>query len=119
MYYKEEWLEEFSDSEGTFYNGNEIDNNDESYNENNEQQQLSQGFGSSCYKIDTPILLQTLINDFAVCKHYSGTLYLLKMSAKVWETRTRYFKKEPDFLTDQPRICYIFMLCRIKSIFLN
>ena len=27
-YHKEEWLEEFLDSKGTFYNGNESDNND-------------------------------------------------------------------------------------------
>ena len=36
-YYKEEWLEEFLDSKGVFYSGNEKDNNDESYNKNNEQ----------------------------------------------------------------------------------
>ena len=28
-YYKEEWLEEFLDSKGAFYNGNESDINDE------------------------------------------------------------------------------------------
>ena len=43
-YYKEERLEEFLDSKGAFYNGNESDNDDESYNENNEQQQLPKGF---------------------------------------------------------------------------
>ena len=37
-YYKYERLEEFLDSNGAFYNGNESDNDDESYNENNEQQ---------------------------------------------------------------------------------
>ena len=42
-YYKEAWLEEFLDSKGAFCNGNENDNNDESYNENNEQQQLAEG----------------------------------------------------------------------------
>ena len=50
-----------------------------SCNENNEHQQLPEGFSNSCYKIVTPILLQKLINDFAVCKHqkhYSGTLLL-------------------------------------------
>ena len=77
-YYKEEWLEEFLDSKGAFYNGNESDNNDESYNENNEQQQLPEGFANSCYKIVSPILLQKLINDFAVCRHYSGTLLLVE-----------------------------------------
>ena len=30
-YYKEEWLEEFLDSKGAFYNGNESDNNNESF----------------------------------------------------------------------------------------
>ena len=47
-------------------------------NENNEQQQLPEGFANSCYKIVSPILLQKLINDFAVCKHYSGTLLLVE-----------------------------------------
>ena len=42
--YKEEQLEEFLDSKGPFYNGNESDNDYESYNENNEQQQLLEGF---------------------------------------------------------------------------
>ena len=69
-------MEEFLDSKGAFYNGNECDNNDESYNENNEQQQLPEGFANSCYKIVSPILLLKLINDLAVCKHYSGTLLL-------------------------------------------
>ena len=36
-YYKEERLGESLDSKGAFYNGNESDNDDESYNENNEQ----------------------------------------------------------------------------------
>ena len=39
--------------------------------ENNEQQQLSEGFANSCYKIVSPILLQELINDFDVYKHCS------------------------------------------------
>ena len=46
--------------------------------ENNEQQQLFEGFANSCYKIVSPILLQELINDFAVCKHCSGTLLLVE-----------------------------------------
>ena len=44
--------------------------------ENNEQQQLSEGFANSCYKIVSSILLQELINYFAVCKHCNGTLLL-------------------------------------------
>ena len=54
-------------------------NDDENYNENNGQQQLPEGFANSCYRIVTPILLQKLINDFAVCKHqkhYSEALLL-------------------------------------------
>ena len=72
---------EFLDSKGAFYNVNESDNDDENYNEYNGQQQLPEGFASSCYKIVTPILLQKLINDFAVCKHQkhcSGALLLAK-----------------------------------------
>ena len=40
--------------------------------ENNEQQQLPEGFTNICCKIVSPILLQELVNNFAVCKH--GTL---------------------------------------------
>ena len=78
--YKEEWLKEFLDSKGAFYNGNESDNDDETYNENNEQQQLLEVFANKCYKIVSPILLQKLINNFGVCnhqKHCSETLLLL------------------------------------------
>ena len=48
------------------------------YNENNEQQQLREGFANNCYKIVSPILLQKLINSFAVCKQYSQTLLLVE-----------------------------------------
>ena len=54
-YYKEKQLEEFLDSQCAFYNGNETDNDEESYHENNEQQQLLEGFVNSCYKIGLPI----------------------------------------------------------------
>ena len=57
-HYKEERLEEYLDSENAFCNGNESDNDHESYNENNEQQQLPEGFVNSCYKIVSPILLR-------------------------------------------------------------
>ena len=67
LYYKEEWLEEFLDSKGAFYNANERDNNDESL-----------GFANSCYKIVSSILLHKLINDFAICKYYGGTLLLVE-----------------------------------------
>ena len=55
---KEERLDEFLGNKGAFYNVNESDNNDESYNENNGQEQLPEGFASSCYKIAKPVLLQ-------------------------------------------------------------
>ena len=77
-YCKEEWLEEFLESKGAFCNGNESDNDDESYNENNKQQHLSEGFANSCCKIVSPIFLQKLINNFPVCKHSSGTLLLVE-----------------------------------------
>ena len=43
-YYKEEWLEDFLNSKGAICNGNESDNDVESYNESNEQHQLPEGF---------------------------------------------------------------------------
>ena len=46
--------------------------------ENNEQQQLSEGFANSCHKIVSPVLLQELIKDFSVCKYCSGTLLLVE-----------------------------------------
>ena len=82
-YYKEEQLEVFLDSKGAFYEcDNESDNDDENYNENNRQQQLSEGFANSCYKIVTSILLQKLISDFASANTKSNVaehFYLLKM----------------------------------------
>ena len=43
--------------------------------ENKEQQQLSEDFAISYYKIVSPILLQELINDFAVSKRCHETLF--------------------------------------------
>ena len=60
-YNQEEWLEEFLDDKGAFYNGSETDdtdNDDENCNENNKQQQLSESFANSCYKIVSLILLK-------------------------------------------------------------
>ena len=44
----------------------------------NEQQQLSEGFANSCYKIISPVLLQALTNDFAIYKHCITTPSLVK-----------------------------------------
>ena len=62
-------------------NGSESDDSDsddENYYKDNERQQLFEAFANSYYKINVPILLQTLINDFAVCKHCSRILLLDK-----------------------------------------
>ena len=78
--------------------------------ENDEQQQLSDGFANSCYKIVLPILLQELITILRSVSTVVEHFYLLKMKliAKVWETRTTYLKKKPGLLIDQPRTCRIF-----------
>ena len=76
-YNQEEFLEEFLDDKDAFYTCSEShdsDNDDENYNENNEEQQLSEDSANSCYKIVSPILLQELINYSAVCKHCNGTI---------------------------------------------
>ena len=67
-YNQEEWLEELLDNKGRFYNGSESDDsdNDDEICENNEQQQLSEGFANNSYKIVSSILLQELINNFAL-----------------------------------------------------
>ena len=85
---KEERLDEFLGNKGAFYNVNESDNNDESYNENNGQEQLPEGFANSCYKIAKPVLLQKLINMFPSASTRSTIAecsYLLKMQAAVLE----------------------------------
>ena len=46
--------------------------------ENNEKQQLSEGFANSYYKIVSPILLQKIINNFSIYKHCSGTLLIVE-----------------------------------------
>ena len=68
------------DGKSAFYNGSESDGSntdDENYNENNDQQQLPEGFSKCCNKIFLPILLE-LYRNFAICKHCSGTLLLLE-----------------------------------------
>ena len=119
---KEQRLEKLSDSKGALYNGNESDDSDDdedNYNKNNEKQQLSEGFANSCYKIVSPILLQELINDFAVCKHCTGPLLPVEDGnhAKNNGNQNLMFKNELHFLIDQPRTCRIFMLCCIISVF--
>ena len=70
--------------------------------ENNEQQQLSEGFANSCYKIDLLFLLQELINSSVVCKHSTEALLLVEdvTASLALKNRAAYFNKEPYFLID-------------------
>ena len=83
-----------------FFNRNESDNDDEGYTE---QQQLLEGFTNSCQQLPIVfVLLQKLINDFAVCKDCSETLLLVEDISHGFGNKTTYFKKKPHFLLDQP-----------------
>ena len=69
------------DNKDGFYNDSESDdsdNDDEIYNENNEQQQLSEGFANNCYKTVSPILLQDLIKTLQSASTVVVHFYLLK-----------------------------------------
>ena len=71
-----------------------IGGDDQNYNENNEQQHLTQFFANNCYKIVSPALLQELIKDFAVCKHCSGTLLLVEDVSHAFGNQNYVFQKE-------------------------
>ena len=56
----------------------------------------------NCCKIVSPILLQKLINDFALCKHYTvleeyGTLHVKIGSFQLFESHTNYTKTKSLF----------------------
>ena len=85
-----------------------------------EEQQLSEGFANSCYKIVSPVLLQELNNNFAVCQHCSGTLLLVEdVTSSHGLGNLNYIFQKGATLFKQPRTCRIFMLGCIKSIFFN
>ena len=67
--------------------------------ENNKQQQLSESFANSCYRIISPIFLQELINDFAAYKHCIGTLLLVEdvTSSHVWKLELHISKRNHTF----------------------
>ena len=67
------WRQSFTDENTFFYRTPLV-----AASENNEKQQLFEGVANSCQKTVSPILLQELINDFAICKHCSGTLLLIE-----------------------------------------
>ena len=54
------------------------DSDNETYNENNDQQQLPEGFANSCYKKAGPLILLKVISNFAVGKQCSGTLLVVE-----------------------------------------
>ena len=107
---KEEWIEEFLEGEGAFYNGSESgdsDNEDENNNENNDQQQLPEGFANSCYKIVPPILLLELINDFVVCNHCSRTLLLVEDVGQGFGNQNYISRSGRYNLEDFAFLCYV------------
>ena len=78
--------------------------------ENNEQQQLSEGFANSCYKIVSPILLQELINDSVVCKH-CGRTFLLSENVTLSVYKTQVSRLSEDVLG-------VFRMSYTRSIYL-
>ena len=84
--------------------------------ENNEQQQLSEGFANICYKVVSSICLQELINNFAVCKHCSGALLLVEDSHGFRATLfNRSTCKMPHFYVALHKV-YIFLTMLLTSL---
>ena len=78
-YNQEEWLKEFLEDKGIFYNNSDSDSgtyNESSSDGDDEQEEVCESFNNSSLKIVSPLLLQELINDFAVCKHCGGKLFV-------------------------------------------
>ena len=98
-YYKEEWLKEFLKVIIMIRVILKIINSSSYRRED---------FANSCYKIVSTFFLQKLINDLPSASTIVEQVYLLKLSATVFETRTRYFKREPHFLKNQPRTWQLF-----------
>ena len=79
-YNQEEWLEEILEDKGIFYNDSDNDNrthdNESSSDGDDEQEEVYESFNNNSLKSVSTLLLQELINDFAVCKHCGGKLLL-------------------------------------------
>ena len=81
-YNQEEWLEEFLELKGIFYNDSDSDSetydNESSSDGDDEQEEVCESFNNNSLKIVSLLLLQELNNDVAVCKHYGGKLLLFE-----------------------------------------
>ena len=72
---------EILEDKGIFYNNSDSDNRthdneSSSDGDEDEQEKVYESFNNNSLKIVSPLLLQELINDFAVCKHCGGKLLL-------------------------------------------
>ena len=70
-------MEVFLDGKGAFFNGNESDDSDKDLKIIIKIMNSS-SYCRVLYKIVSPVLLQELTNNFAVCKHCIGTLLLVQ-----------------------------------------
>ena len=63
---------------GIFYNNGDCDSetydNESSSDVDDEQEEVCKSFNNNSLKIVSSLLLQKLINDFAVCKHCGGKI---------------------------------------------
>ena len=99
---KEDWLEQFLNRKGAYCNGNESD--DVSYNENNDQQ-LPEGFANSCYKIVSPFLLQKLrilLSASTIVETMANLVTSLVYTEYIWKTlflrnRNRFYLKSRSY----------------------
>ena len=75
---QEEWLEKILEDKGIFYNNGDCDSetydNESSSDGNDEQEEACKSFNNNSLKIVSPLLLQKLINNFAVCQHCGGKI---------------------------------------------
>ena len=76
------WLEEFLEDKAIFYNNSNSDSetydNESSSDDDDEQKEVCKSFNMNSLKIVSALLLQVVINNFAVCKHCGGKHLLCK-----------------------------------------
>ena len=79
-YNQEEWLKEFLEDKGIFYNDDDSESetydNESSSDGDDEKEKVCESLNNNRLKIVPPLLLQELINDFAVCKHCGEKILL-------------------------------------------
>ena len=73
-------MEQFLEDKGIFYNdsnsNSETYDNESSSDGDDEQEEVYESFNNNSLKIVSPLLLQELTKDFAVCKHCGAKLLL-------------------------------------------